>query len=268
VFSNAHVQGEIIGNAGGRARIVAVAGPTSVTAEIIQPFSATSLATGAWKVSESLLAVVYTLVPPERVHLLQTTEWVDKFTSVTPAQTLNITDFVADRTVNANRLYGPVQKGMRVMEGLNVNDPSTLGWAYGIGSPNEAGNVILFSQRIINYITTTLIGSATTLKYSTASLVNGSWTWSTPTTLGSDGPNFVLSKAFQFYAGMEVLHSLDLTPDVQGTSKTSYGHHFAPGTGDCLDQAITATFRSSTNTVTFSIPSLCGSADQAQAHIH
>ncbi len=268
VFSNAHVQGEIAGNAGGRARIVAFASPTSVTAEIIEPFSAASLASGAWTVSESLFAVVYTLVPPERVHFLQATEWIDRFTSVTPAQTLNITDFVTDRTVNANRVYGSVQKGMRVMVGLNVESPSTLGWAYGIGSPNEAGNVILFSQRIINYITTTLIGTAATLKYSTASLVNGAWTWSTPITLGSDGRNFILSKAFQFYAGMEVGHSLDLTPDVQGTNKTSYGHHIAPGTGDCLDQAITATFRSSTSTVTFSIPSQCGGADQSQAHIH
>ena len=266
VFSNAHVQGEIIGNAGGRARVVAVAGPTSVTAEVTQPFLSTSLTTGTWKISESLFAVVYTLLPPEQVHFLQTTEWVDNFTSVTPSQTLNVTDFVTDRTVNANRIYGSVQKGMRVMEGLNVDSPSTLGWAYGIGSPNDAGNVILFSQRIINYITTTLIGSATTLKYSTASLVNGSWTWSTPTTLGLDGPNLILSKAFQFYAAMEVHHSLNLTPDLQGTSRTSYGHHFAPGTGDCLDQAITATSKS--GVVTFSIPSLCGNVDQSQAHIH
>jgi hypothetical protein len=151
------------------------------------------------------------------------------------------------------------------MEGLNVDLPSTLGWAFGIGSPNVAGNVIVFSQRIINYITTSLIGSATTLKYSTASFVNGSWTWSTPTSV-PDGANFILSKAFQFYTGMEVLHSLDLTPDLQGTSRTSYGHHFAPGTGDCLDQAITATSKS--GTVTFYIPSLCGSADQAQAIVH
>jgi hypothetical protein len=289
VFSNAHVGGEIIGNAGGRARIVGVAGPTSATAEITQPFPATSLAAGAWKVSESIFAVVYTVLPPERVHLLgyapgatnyRTLEWVDNFTSVTPSQTLNITDFVADRTVNANRLYGSVQRGLRVMEGLNVDAPSTLGWAFGIGSPNEAGNVIVFSQRIINYITTTLIGSATTLKYSTASLVNGVWTWSTPIlvpdgdpTISQDGVaanpgirNFILSKAFQFYTAMEVGHSLDLTPGVQGTSRASYGHHVAPGTGDCLDQAITTTSKS--GTVTFYIPSLCGSADQAQFILH
>jgi hypothetical protein len=289
VFSNAHVGGEIIGNAGGRARIVAVAGPTSATAEITQPFLATSLAAGAWKVRESIFAVVYTIVPPERVHLLGyapgatnylTPEWVDNFTTLTPPQTLNITDAVADRTVNANRLYGSVQKGLRVMEGLNVDLPSTLGWAFGIGSPNEAGNVIVFSQRIINYITTTLIGVAPTLKYSTASLVNGAWTWSTPIlvpdgdpTISQDGVaanpgvrNFILSKAFQFYTAMEVGHSLDLTPDVQGTSRTSYGHHVAPGTGDCLDQAITTTSKS--GAVTFYIPSLCGSADQAQFILH
>jgi hypothetical protein len=65
---------------------------------------------------------------------------------------------------------------------------------------------------------------------------------------------------------MEVGHSLDLTPDIQGTSKTSYGHHFAPGTGDCLDQAITTTSKS--GTVTFYIPSLCGNADQAQFVLH
>jgi hypothetical protein len=249
---------------------LAVAGPTSVTAEVIKPFLSTSLATGTWKVRESLFAVVYTLLPPEQVHILQTAEWVDKLSSVlppvTPPQTLNVTDFGADRTVNVNRIYGSVQKGMRVMEGLNVDSPSTLGWAYGIGSPNDAGNVILFSQRIINYITTTLIGTATTFKYSNSELVNGLATWKPVTTLGLDPSNFILSKAFQFYAAMEVHHSLNLTPDLQGTSRTSYGHHFAPGTGDCLDQAITATSKS--GTVTFWIPSVCGNVDQSQAHIH
>jgi hypothetical protein len=221
--------------------------------------------TTTYPVNESLFAVVHTIVPPERVHLLQATEWLDRFTSLTPPQTLNITDSVADRTVNANRLYGSLQRGLRVMEGLNVESPSLLGWAFGIGSPNEAGNVIVFSQRIINYITTTLIGTATTLKYSTASLVNGAWTWSTPIVV-PDGRNFILSKAFQFYTAMEVGHSLDLTPGVQGTSRTSYGHHVAPGTGDCLDQAITTTSKS--GAVTFYIPSLCGSADQAQFILH
>ena len=115
----------------------------------------------------------------------------------------------------------------------------------------------MFTQRIINYITS-LSGSAT-LRYSTASLVNGAWTWSTPI---SADRNFILSKAFQFYTGHEIHHSLDLTPGVQGTNRTTYGHHFAPGTGDCLDQAITTTSKS--GTVTFYIPLVCGTADQTQ----
>ena len=287
VFTTANVGGEIIGNAGGRARIVSVAGPTGVTAEVTQLFPAgATLAAGSWKLTESLFAIVYTLVPPERLHILgytpggtnptTTTEWRDQFISIVPAQTLTIGDTVADRTMNPNRVYGLAQKGVRVMEGLNTDSPSILGYSFGVASPNQAGNVIVFTQRIINYITGTLIGTATSLKYSTASIVNGAWTWSTaitvpdgdPTTTSGDGVatnadvrNFIISKALQFYVAMEVHHSLDLTPDIQGTSRTSYGHHFAPGTGDCLDQAITTTAKS--GVVTFYIPSLCGSADQA-----
>jgi len=288
VFSYAHVRGEIIGNASGRARIIAVTGPTSANAEITQAFPTTSLSPGAWKVSESLFALVYTLVAPEGLHLLGyapgatnllTNEWVDNFVSVIPAQTLNISDSVTDRIVNPNRLYGPAQKGVRVMEALNLNSSSVLGWSFGVASPNDAGNVVVFTQRIIDSIESLLVG-ATTLKYSTASFVNGVLTWSTPIlapdgdpTIAQDGvatsPGvraFILSKAFQFYTGHEIQHSLDLTPGVQGTTRTTYGHHFAPGTGDCLDQAITTTSKS--GTVTFNIPSVCGIADQAQFLIH
>jgi len=72
--------------------------------------------------------------------------------------------------------------------------------------------------------------------------------------------DFIISRAIQFYTAMEVVHSLNLTPGVQGTSKTSYGHHWAPGTGDCVDQTITTTSKS--GIVTFYIPSLCGISDQ------
>jgi len=270
VFSTAHVRGEIIGNAGGRARIVSVTGPTSATAEITQVFTPGSLSPTSWSLSESLFALVYTLVAPERVHLLGytpgttntplTSEWVDKFLSLVPAQTLTVSDSVTDRTVNPNRLYGPAQKGVRLMEGLNTNSSSVLGWSFGVASPNEAGNVVVFTQRIINYLNGLMNATGiTTFKYSTASLVNGAWTWSSPATVDR---NYILSKAFQFYTGHEIHHSLDLTPGVQGTAKTTYGNHFAPGTGDCLDQAITTTSKSAT--VTFYIPSLCGSADQTQ----
>ena len=291
VFSNAHVRGEIIGNAGGRARIVAVTGPTSATAAITQAFPPTaSLSQGSWKLNESLFALVYTLVASQRLHLLGyapgatnvlTNEWVDNFVSLIPAQTLNISDSVTDRTVNSNRLYGPIQKGVRAMEALNTNSSSVLGWSFGVASPNEAGNVVVFTQRIINYMNSLMNATGvTTLKYSTASLVNGAWTWSTAIPVPDGDPaiaqdgvatspgvrNFILSKAFQFYTGHEIHHSLDLTPGVQGTAKTTYGNHFAPGTGDCLDQAITTTAKS--GTVTFYLPSVCGTVDQAQFLIH
>jgi len=292
VFSTGHVRGEITGNAGGRARVVSVMSPMSATVEIVDPFPAgtTSLAAGAWKLRESLFANLYAMVAPERVHVLGsgpgaanylTDEWVDRFVSLTGTTTLNVSDSASDRVINANRLYGPPQKGLRVIESLNVDSPSVLGWAYGVGSPNEVGNVLVYSQRILNYLNNTVIGTATTLRYSTASLVNGTWTWSAPiaapdgnpTTTSGDGVasdpvvrDFVISKAIEFYTGMEIGHSIDLTPTIQGTSKTSYGYHFAPGTGDCLDQAITTTSKG--GVVTLNIPSQCGNADQQDFQLH
>jgi hypothetical protein len=206
-------------------------------------------------------------VAPERLHLLGyvpgranapvSDEWTDNFVSLVPAQTLNIGDSVTDRVINSNRLYGLAQKGVRVMEGLNISSSSVLGWSFGVASPNQAGNVVVYTQRILNYLNGLLATATAGVKYSTASIVNGAWTWSTPVAVT---PDFIRSKAFQFYTGHEIHHSLNLTPDVQGTSKTSYGHHFAPGTGDCLDQAITTTSKSSV--VTFYIPSICGTADE------
>ena len=183
---------------------------------------------------------------------------MDTFVSLTPPSsgpaTLSTSDSVSDRTINRNRLYGAAQKGLRVMECLDTHSPSLLGWAFGVGSPNAVGNVLVYTQNIIDHITSLAFNA--TLMYSTASLVSGTWTWSRPMAVDL---NFIISKAIQYYTAMEVLHSLNLTPSVQGTNKTSYGHHFAPGTGDCLDQTITTTSKS--GTVTFYIPSLCGSAD-------
>jgi hypothetical protein len=284
VFGTAHVRGEIVANGVGRARIVSVTSATSATAEVIVPFAGTALAPGQWKVAESIFATVYSLVPPERVHLIGhvpdgtnrlTTEWVDSLVSFAPSQNLTIpTTTPPDRTVNPNRLYGPVQRGVRVMEGLNLDNPSTLGWAYGVASPNTAGNIVVFTQRIINYITGLITdGGSSIVRYST--FVNGVWT--TPKAVPDDNPtmepgdgapgnqavrDFILSKAMQYYVGMEVGHSLDLTPTIIETNRTSYGYHYAPFTGDCLDQALTVKLKSGFNT--FYIASLCGTTDQSQ----
>jgi len=290
VFTTAHVLGQIIGTAGGRATIVEVTGvdashptSTSATAQITQAFTAAgSLPASSWQLRESLFALAYGSIPPERLHVLgyapgstnspQTSEWVDKFNSLVPAQTLNIcigcspSDAANDRVVNPNRIYGiSTQKGIRVMEGLNTNSSSVLGWSFGVASPNLAGNVVVFTQRIINYLDSLMPAGTTTLKYSTSSLVNGAWTWTTPATVVQGVPvnrDFILSKAFQFYTGHEIHHSLDLLPDVQTAGKVSYGNHYAPGTGDCMDQAITTTSKS--GTVTFYIPAACGTPDLTQ----
>jgi len=167
---------------------------------------------GILELRESIFAGVYTLIPPERLHVLGsiagmnllTNEWVDSFVSLVPAQTLIVSDSVNDRTVNVNRLYGAAQRGVRVMEGLNTNSSSVLGWSFGVASPNQsgAGNTVVFTQRIINYITS-LVGTSTTLKYSTADLINGVWTWRTPiliptairTTTSGTAPRRILMSA-------------------------------------------------------------------------
>lgn len=280
VFSTAHVRGEIIATASpGRARITAVNSATSAVADITEAFpDAAPLSAGSWKLSESLFAALYSLVAPDRIHLLQYApgatnfkaldEWVESFGSLVPPQTLtvNVTD-PPDRTVNRNRRYGLVQRGVRVMEGLNTASASTLGWAYGVGSPNEVGNIDVFTQRIINHFNGLFDdGAGALVRYST--FVNGDWTTPTlvgdgvPGVAGSDVRNFIISKAIQFYLGMEVGHTLELTPTVMGTQKTSYGYHYAPFTGDCLDQAIETKVKSGFNT--FWIPSLCGSTDQSE----
>jgi hypothetical protein len=270
VFSNAHTLGEIIGLSGtnvvGRATIIAVANSTSASAQITQAFSTTPT---SWQIRESVFGTIFSLLPPNQVHVLGYTpgdtnstsaEWIDTFVSLTPSTSgpaaLSVSNSNSDRTINPNRVYGVAQKGLRLMECQDSASPaSLLGWAYGVGSPNAVGNVVLYTQTIINQMTG--MAASNSLQYSTASLVNGAWTWSSPVQVNL---GFIISRAIQYYAAMEVVHSLNLTPGIQGTNKTSYGHHWAPGTGDCVDQTITSTTKG--NTVTFYIPSLCGTADQ------
>jgi hypothetical protein len=228
---------------------------TDVPGQTLLGGGATTYPTGG----ESLFANVFTLLSADRVHLVgdATTEWDDRFVSLTPPQTLAVSDSVADRVINRNRLYGPPQRGIRMMECLDTSDPYTLGWSFGTGSPNAVGNVILYTQRIVDYIIGLTAPANGTLQYST--FASGAWTL--PTAVGVTR-DFIMSGVFKFYAGMEAMHTLDLTPTPQGTNRVSYGFHYAPGTGDCVDQGITNKVKSGNNT--FYIPTVCGSADQAQ----
>ena len=86
---------------------------------------------------------------------------------------------------------------------------------------------------------------------------NGAWTTAVP----KFPYNGLIGKAIGFYTAMEIGHSIVLTPTVEGTSRTSYGYHHAPGTGSNLDQAIVNKPTAKCGNL-FQIPSLYNTSDQ------
>jgi hypothetical protein len=190
-------------------------------------------------------------------------EWVDNLVSYSEATGFNPPTLPAsDRQINVNALYpiGPIQRGLRVMECLDspVPTPSQLG-SSGIGSPNGPDNSIVYTQRIVAKVDELIAaGAGRALKYST--FVNGGWTTPVATTR-----EILISKMIQWAIAHEIGHSVFLTPTVQGTKRTSYGYHFAPYSGDMLDQTITTKIDTAlppTGFNTFYIPSAFGSTDQ------
>jgi len=244
----------------------------------------------------SLFANVSNLISGTQVHILgftpgvpnyTTSEWVDRFFSYTvtsgfqykanPTDTTTTTTApLDDRQINKNAVYplvdtatgNTIQKGLRVTECRESPPPATiptlpLGSA-GPGTPNGPDNAIIYTQRIVNSMTSLVGASTKSLRYST--FVSGAWqTASSPAcpACGS-GPgvnaNFLILKAIQFYLAMEIGHAVKLTP----VFSTTYGYHNAPFTGDNLDQAITTKIdKGSGGFNTFYIPSLYNSTDQS-----
>src|SRR5205823_6386228 len=111
-------------------------------------------------------ANVFGLISSERARLLgyapdapggntKTSEWIDNFSSYTERDSIQYTEAgsASDRVVNANRIYGPAQKGIRVIECIDDGSTSPYGWALGgSGSPNTIGNVVVYTKRIVNQI--------------------------------------------------------------------------------------------------------------------
>lgn len=200
-------------------------------------------------------------------------EWIDNFASFDIAKGFvyqSGTDGkISDRQINGNAVYpvldvktsSRVQKGVRLTECVDTIYTSPLGIA-GWGSPNGAGgDSIIFTKRLVNYITN-LIGSSTSLYLST--FQNGVWTSPALTTKDA-----VLSQAIRFVAGMEIGHSIQLTPTATVIKTINYGYHYAPGTGDDLDQSIVSKANSPrSGNVTFQIPSAFGSADQSNFRLN
>lgn len=239
-------------------------------------------------VGASLFSGVGTLISGTQVHVLSYTpfapntgasaEWVDNFASYSDATGIVYSapnGAVLDRQVNANAIYPildavtglTVQKGLRVVECLDELVTSPLG-AAGVGSPNGPDNAVIYTQRIVNYINNMITAGGTrAVKLFTYQYVNGvlspvlQYTGAgTPT---ADDRNRIISAAIMYYVAMEVAHSTRLTPTLEGTSRTSYGYHHAPGSGSNVDQAIVAKVDKSTSGFNaFYIPSVYTSGDQ------
>jgi hypothetical protein len=236
-------------------------------------------------VGNPLFTNVETLISGTQIHRLgyatpnaphyTTNEWVDRFHHYSVNDGIRFGDGTVtvapteDRQINPNAVYfsvdssgnkaaTAVQRGLRVIECVDATtSPSLLGFA-SLGSPNGPDNAIIFSQRIVNYFITSLGATCATpttpcLSYST--FQNGAWT--TPVAIS---PQSLFAVAFAFYVGMEVGHTIQLTPTIEGGQKTSYGYHHAPGTGSNLDEAITNKVSNKTGN-TFYVPQIYNTSD-------
>jgi hypothetical protein len=229
-----------------------------------------------------------TLIPGSQVHLLgyaanqvngTTTEWVDRFASFTQQGGFQYLDAngatttvppVDDRRINKNAILplgvpipagGSIQKGLRVTECLDTSATTPLGTT-GIGTTNGPDNSLIYTRRIVNYFRGLIAASTKPLKV--LAFQNGSWVTKIPAS-GTVDEDFVISQAMKFYIAHELTHSTRLTPTVEGTNRTSYGYHHAPGTGSVMDQQIVQKIEKTTNS--FYIPSLYNGSDRSSYKI-
>jgi len=237
---------------------------------------------GSW-----LFSALTGLLPQSQLHPLgyipagtnlTTDEWVDNFQGLSVGNGVATVVYKAgsdgslsDRQINRNAIYPlrdtitglTIQKGIRITECLDTSAISPVGTA-GLGSPNGPDNVILYTRRIIDFIDSLIAtGGARQLAYSTFIInpATGRGRWSSRTPIDRDT---LISKVIAFYIGHEVGHSVRLTPTVITQRKTTYGYHYAPGSGDYLDQVLTNKVdKSPSGFNTFFVPSLYGSTDLA-----
>ena len=229
----------------------------------------------------SLFANMDTLLPPgpagPRIHPLCYTpgathgtcdEWVDNLAGFSP-----LTGFVfqpgtdgpiSDRSIKRNALYGPaVQKGLRITECLDNSFSSPLGVA-AIGTPLGSDNALIYTRRVADFINgLNDQGAGRRLRH--YAFEDGSWvvrfeSAGAPTDADR---GVIISAALQFYVGMELVHSLNLTPTEVLVRRTSYGHHHAPLTGSGVDQQITTKIdKSASGFNSFYIPCCFAPGDQ------
>jgi hypothetical protein len=220
------------------------------------------------------------------------TEWVDHFSGFTNGQVqygAGTDGPVSDRQVNRNAVAPlAIHKGIRIIECVDNAVFSPLGFALfppgtQVGHPDEDTNSILYTQRIWHdyervlntagkngapsvYRTCALAASPTCVFYQTYEhgfANNGTpKTTTTPPvktytkpgdpTVRNIDRDYIVSKYIQYLLAMEAGHSVALVPEIQ---IAEYGAHFAPGSGDNLDQRIVVKDSSKTGGVIYTIPS-------------
>jgi hypothetical protein len=153
----------------------------------------------------------------------------------------------ADRVVNANRVYGAAQKGLRATECVDASTASPWGsgrW----GSPNGQDEAIVYTKRIVNYVNS--LGKAgDTIHYAT--YANGAWQAPASVGSGTTGRNVIISRTLQYIFAMEIGHTVHLTPSIF----TSTFPHDPTGSGSLLDAAMRVSTSGSPAGVKFYIPS-------------
>jgi hypothetical protein len=164
-----------------------------------------------------------------------------------------------DRVINRNRLFGPPQKAVRIIESLDVSKTTPIG-SSSWGSPNGLDEAIIYTQRIVNFINNTAPVTDNRIYYATHT--GTAWGPYTNTFVLSNGTvqsvtrSYIISKMMQFVFAHEAGgHDTKLT-----VTASSLGFHDATGTGGMLDsqvQIITTTDNSAANPpgIKFRIPS-------------
>ena len=225
------------------------------------------------------------LVPGSQIHLRNyrspqgsalAAEWIDRLASYTEqldpttgrsgfkyldaAGTVTYVPPVDDRRINANAIFAPVglviHRGLRLTECL---DPGTAPQgSTGLGSPDGEDNSIVYTERIVSFFDGMIAASTKPLKLFV--FQNGAWVEKTKPDGTPVDRNYLISQAIKFYVAHELAHGTRLTPTVEGTNKTTYGYHHAPGTGSVMDQQIVQKIDSKSNA--FYIPAVYNNADQ------
>jgi hypothetical protein len=187
-------------------------------------------------------------------------------------------DVASDRQVNKNAVFpivdlktnSTMQKGMRLIECHDTVGTAPLGIA-DWGTPNKAGSVFairsgnatVFTDRARRDIAFQLSKRGSRqIRWSVYNTSTARWVLQAGAlTPGQSAEDFLTTRDLQYLVGHELAHDTQLRPT------STNGYHSTAGTGSMMDQTIYVVIdktNSSSNKITFHIPSAFLSADQIE----